>query len=93
MVFSPGMLVRSKKGRDKGCIYVIINVNAEYVYLADGRNRPVCRTKRKNKKHLQVIKKTVCKSYADNEAVKKVISMYSRLDTNENSKVPNVQED
>lgn len=93
MIFSPGMLVKSKKGRDKGCIYVIIDVNAEYVYLADGFVRTVCHTKRKNKKHLQIIKKAACPSYADNEAVKEIISSYSRLDTNENSKVPNVQED
>lgn len=93
MVFTQGMLVKSKKGRDKGCIYVIIDVNAEYVYLADGLNRTVCHAKRKNKKHLQVIKKSSCPSYADDEAMKEKISSYSRLDTNENSKVPNVQED
>lgn len=93
MVLLPGMLAKSKKGRDKDCIYVIIDVNAEYVYLADGLDRTVCHTKRKNKKHLQVIKKANCLSYADDEAIKNVISSYSRLDTNENSKVPNVQED
>lgn len=93
MVFEPGMLARSKKGRDKGCIYVIIDVNAEYIYLADGASRTVCRTKRKNQKHLQVIKKRVCPSTTDDETIKNVINRYSRLDTNENSKVPNVQED
>ena len=45
MLFKPGMLVKSKAGRDKGCIYVIIDVNAEYIYLADGVKRPVCRGK------------------------------------------------
>lgn len=57
MTFLPGMLVKSKAGRDKGCIYVIIDVNAEYVYLADGNVRTVRHPKRKNKKHLQVIRK------------------------------------
>lgn len=93
MVLSPGMLVKSKAGRDKDCIYVIIDVNAEYVYLADGLNRTVCQAKRKNKKHLQIMKKVHCPSYADDEAIRKVLCSYSRLDTNENSKVPNVQED
>ncbi len=82
-----------RKAGDKGCIYVIIDVNAEYVYLADGRIRTVRRRKRKNTKHLQIIKKTAVLLTADDEAVKVVISRYSRLDTNENSKVPNVQED
>ena len=36
MLFEPGMLVRSKAGHDKNRIYVIIRVNDEYVYLADG---------------------------------------------------------
>ncbi len=43
MVFEPGMLAKSKAGRDKGCIYVIIDVNAEYIYLADGASRTVRR--------------------------------------------------
>ena len=93
MILEPGMLAKSKAGRDKGCIYVIIDVNAEYIYLADGASRTVRRTKRKNQKHLQVIKKGYCPSAADDEAIRNVINRYSRLDTNENSKVPNVQED
>ena len=35
MELKPGMLARSKAGRDKDCIYVIRSVNDEYVYLAD----------------------------------------------------------
>lgn len=42
MQLEPGMLARSKAGHDKNCIYVIICVKDEYVYLADGQLRPVC---------------------------------------------------
>lgn len=35
MELKPGMLARSKAGRDKDCIYVIRSVNDEYVYLAN----------------------------------------------------------
>ena len=93
MILEPGMLAKSKAGRDKGCIYVIIDVNAEYIYLADGAKRTVRRRKRKNPKHLQIIKKADSPSTTDDETIRSVINRYSRLDTNENSKVPNVQED
>lgn len=52
-----GMLAASKAGRDRGSLYVIIEEEAEYVYLADGRSRTVDRPKRKNRKHIQIIKK------------------------------------
>lgn len=92
MVFEPGMLARSKAGRDKGCIYVIIGVNAQYIYLADGKNKTVCRTKRKNQKHLQIIKKAGTVLPADDEGIRNVISRYSCLNNNENCKVQDVQE-
>lgn len=93
MVYEPGMLVKSKAGRDKDCIYVIIDVKAEYIYLADGRARTVCRTKKKNKKHLQAIKKIQKSSTADDETIRDVISGYLCLDVKEKSRVSNMQED
>ena len=53
----PGMLAVSKAGRDRGSLYVIIEEAGEYVYLADGRHRTISRPKRKNRKHIQIIKK------------------------------------
>lgn len=52
-----GMLACSRAGHDKDGIYVIIMEGGEYVYLADGAGRPLERPKRKNRKHIQVIKK------------------------------------
>ena len=57
MVYEAGMLVKSKAGRDKDSVYVIVSAESEYVYVADGACRPVCRPKKKNKKHLQTILK------------------------------------
>ena len=51
-------LVKSRAGRDKDELYIIIRTNGEYVYLSDGRKHPVSRLKRKNRKHLQPINKT-----------------------------------
>lgn len=52
-----GMLAVSKAGRDKDNTYVIVGQEGEYVYLVDGRVRTVDRPKKKNRKHIQVIKK------------------------------------
>ena len=52
-----GMLAVSRAGHDKETTYVIIGEEGEYVYLADGRSRTVDRPKKKNKRHIQVIKK------------------------------------
>ena len=40
MEIKPGMLVRSKAGRDKGHVYAVIDVDNKYVYAADGAERP-----------------------------------------------------
>ena len=77
MLFEPGMLVRSKAGHDKNCIYVIIRVNDEYVYLSDGQRRSSERLKKKNKKHLQVILKERVEDTADEIAVRNMILKYS----------------
>lgn len=52
-----GYLATSKAGHDKRQVYVIIKEETEYVYLADGKTKTVSNPKKKNKKHIQVIKK------------------------------------
>lgn len=52
-----GMLATSKAGHDRHSVYVIIREDGEYIYAADGKSRTVERPKRKNKKHIQLIKK------------------------------------
>ena len=53
-----GMFATSKAGHDKGQLYIIIKEDEEYVYLTDGRLKPVDGPKKKKKKHIQIIKKT-----------------------------------
>lgn len=50
-----GMLVRSKSGHDHGNVYVIMDVQAEYLYLVDGRIRTLTNPKKKKIKHVQGI--------------------------------------
>ena len=59
-----GFLASSKAGHDKDKIYIIINEDAEYVWLADGKLRTVDRPKKKRRKHIQLVK------YFNNEEIR-----------------------
>ena len=78
MKLEPGMLVKSKAGRDKDQIYVVVHVDGEYVYAADGGARPVCRMKKKNKKHLQPILKMRLARTPEDAAIRDIIKEYTR---------------
>lgn len=52
-----GMLARSLRGHDKSAVYLIVKEDDTSVYLCDGRLRTLDRLKKKNRKHIQVIKK------------------------------------
>ena len=44
-----GMLAAAKAGHDKDTLYIIIEETDEYVWLTDGKYRPVAKPKKKNK--------------------------------------------
>lgn len=73
------MLAVSSAGHDRKKLYVIIGEDDEYVYLADGRKRTVEAPKKKNKKHIQIIRKVRAgrpdDGYRDLE-IKRTIKMY-----------------
>lgn len=89
MELKRGMLVKSKAGRDKGCIYVIGDIRNEWIYLADGASRPLCRMKKKNRKHLQPILKDGIQCPCRDEEIRKVIR---NLESSEGAR-PQVRED
>lgn len=52
-----GMAAISMAGHDRGHLYMILESEGEYVYLADGRLRTIEKPKKKNVKHIQIVKK------------------------------------
>jgi len=54
--FEIGQIVFSKCGRDKGLPFVVLKVEGEFVYLADGKLRNVVNPKKKKMKHVQITK-------------------------------------
>ena len=82
-----GNLAASLAGHDKNQIFIIIREDDEYVYLCDGRLKKLDNPKRKNKKHIQIIKKgtdaELAAKLAKGEAVrdeeiKRTIKLYER---------------
>ncbi len=48
-----GRAVVPLAGRDRGVVCVVVREDGEYLYLADGRIRPVERPKKKKRKHVR----------------------------------------
>ena len=59
-----GWMAASLAGHDKNKIYIIIEETDEYVWLVDGELRKLENPKRKRKKHIQVIKKSMDENLA-----------------------------
>lgn len=65
MEICKGSLVYSRAGRDKGTLFVVLSVDGEYVYLADGDTRKLSNPKKKKLKHINRTNK-VCELDFDN---------------------------
>ncbi len=76
--FETGMLARSKAGHDAGKVYVIIGVDSEYVYLADGRIKTIDCPKKKKKKHTQIILDKYDITNADDVKIKRILKEWSK---------------
>lgn len=76
--FERGMLACSKCGHDAGSIYVIIDVDATYVYLVDGRIRTLDKPKRKKKKHVQLIKERFDIMDATDVSIKRLLKIRNK---------------
>ncbi|MBQ9989903.1 MAG: KOW domain-containing RNA-binding protein [Lachnospiraceae bacterium] len=53
---SVGLLASSLAGHDKNKIYLIIKEEEDWFWLADGKDRRLENPKKKNKKHVQLIR-------------------------------------
>ena len=71
-----GMLAKSKAGHDKDNIYVIIQVDRSYVYLVDGSIRTISKPKKKNIKHVQVIRNKHDLTDVDDVKIKRILKQY-----------------
>ena len=79
----PGMLAYSLAGHDKGSLYYIVKADERFVWLSNGKLKNTDSPKRKNRKHIQVIKKGTEEVPAPltNDAVKRIIKQYLRKES------------
>lgn len=81
-----GMLAQSKSGHDRGQLYVIIREEDEYIYVADGKYRTIENCKKKNRKHIQIIRteasgvaqKLLQGDKVSNEEIKRAIKLFQQ---------------
>ncbi len=78
----------SKAGHDLGKIYVIFQMDHEYVYLVDGKIRTISRPKKKKKKHVEglgqsdplLAHKVISRSVRDEE-IKRAIKLIANVNS------------
>lgn len=76
---------KTKAGHDKNQIYFLLKEDEEYVYLVNGTIKPLEKPKKKNRKHIQLIKNLpievteVMEAGTTNENVKRAIKIYQKL--------------
>lgn len=76
---------KTRAGHDKNQIYFLLKEDEEYVYLVNGTTKPLEKPKKKNRKHIQLIKNLpievteVMEAGTTNENVKRAIKIYQKL--------------
>lgn len=81
---SIGQIVISKSGRDKNRMFIIMDIQGEYVYLVDGQLRKLEKPKKKKTKHIQQTKyvdktlqyKLIEYQKIQNAEIRKTIQLY-----------------
>lgn len=72
-----GRIVSSKAGRDKGYFMVVVGIDGGCLFVADGKERPVERPKKKNVKHLAFTNTFLDEnSFRTNKSLKKALAIY-----------------
>ena len=55
MDFEKACIVESAAGHDKGSVFIVLDVQEDFLFLADGKLRKVEKPKRKRKKHTRLL--------------------------------------
>ena len=74
-----GDIVLVTSGHDSGSICMIVAEESEgYVYIANGKQRPVGKPKKKNVKHLKMICGYDLEGQPTNKQLKRILSAYKQ---------------
>lgn len=78
-----GMLAKSLAGHDKDKVYVIVGLDEQFTYLADGERKKLQSPKKKKKKHVQLIREQYEISEADDVKLKRILKEYKMSEKKE----------
>ncbi|MBR7071019.1 MAG: KOW domain-containing RNA-binding protein [Clostridia bacterium] len=72
-----GQIVYARAGRDKGKFLVVVGQEERYLFVADGKERPLSRPKRKNPKHLsQTGTRLKPEQFLTDRALRRALAIY-----------------
>ena len=74
--FQIGDLVRSAAGRDKDSFYIVVNIEADFLYLADGKHKLMDKPINKIKKHSIFIKINRSDDVHTDLQIKRILKLY-----------------
>ncbi len=69
-----GSIVKSTSGHDKNLLFVVIKIDGNYVYIANGKERKLESQKRKNIKHIALTSKSIGLCEITNKKMRKLLS-------------------
>ena len=76
-MLKPGQIVKSIAGHDKGGFYMVVEAEAGYVTIANGKDRKLGKPKRKNEKHVMPTKSSLLVSATvTDKKLKKALAEY-----------------
>lgn len=73
-----GSIVKAKAGRDKDGFFVVLKLEGEYAFIADGKRRKVQYPKKKKLIHLQKTN-SIAEKYSTNREIKNTIREFGGL--------------
>ena len=82
-----GMLAKSLVGHDKDKVYVIVGLDEQFTYLADGERKTLQSPKKKKKKHVQLIREQHEISEADDVKLKRILKEYKMSEKKEDKEM------
>lgn len=72
-----GSIVRAKAGRDKGRFFVVLRLEANYAYIADGKTRRIEKPKKKKLIHLSPANTVIQGSFETNPQIKRILHNFN----------------
>ncbi|MBQ2943672.1 MAG: KOW domain-containing RNA-binding protein [Ruminococcus sp.] len=77
MTISEGSVVRAKAGRDKDGFFLVLKLEGDFAFIADGRRRKAENPKKKKLMHLQATNTVYDVSMVTNRRIREVLRNFN----------------